>query len=54
VNQSNVFRRYSPFRDGRELVENDERSGRPKSPRTEANIAAVPIWPKMTVESHQE
>ena len=40
VNRSNVFRWYSRFRDGRELVE-DERGGRPKSNRTEVNIAAV-------------
>jgi histone-lysine N-methyltransferase SETMAR len=31
----------SRFRDGRELVEDDERGGRPKSNRTEVNIAAV-------------
>jgi len=31
LNRSNVFRRYSRFRDGRELVEDDERGGRPKS-----------------------
>jgi hypothetical protein len=31
VNRSNVFRWYSRFRDGRELVEDDERGGRPKS-----------------------
>jgi hypothetical protein len=36
-----VFRRYSRFREGRELVEDDERDGRPKSTRTEVNIAAV-------------
>ena len=41
VNRSNVFRRYSQFRDGRELVGDDERGGRPKSTRTEVNIAAV-------------
>jgi len=41
VNLSNVFRWYSRFRDGRELVENDERDGRPKSNLTEVNIAAV-------------
>jgi hypothetical protein len=41
VNRSNVFRWYSRFRDGKELVGNDERSGRPKSTRTEVNIAAV-------------
>jgi len=41
LNRSNVFRWYSRFREGRELVEDDERGGRPKSPRTVANIAAV-------------
>jgi len=41
VNRSNVFRWHSRFRDGRELVEDDERNGRPKSTRTEVNIAAV-------------
>jgi len=40
LNKSNVLRWYSRFRDGRELVEDDERSGRPKSSRTEVNIAA--------------
>jgi hypothetical protein len=29
LNRSNVFRWYSRFRDGRELVEDDERGGRP-------------------------
>jgi len=41
LNRSNVFRWYSRFRDGRELVKDDEKSGRPKSTRTEVNIAAV-------------
>ena len=41
LKQSNVFRWYSQFRDRRELVENDERGGHPKSTRTEVNIAAV-------------
>jgi hypothetical protein len=41
LNRSNLFRRYSGFRDGRQLVEDDERGGRPKSTRTEKNIAAV-------------
>jgi len=41
LNRSNVFRWYSRFREGRELVEDDERDGRPKSTRTEVNIAAV-------------
>jgi hypothetical protein len=34
LNRSNVLRWYSRFRDGRELVEDDERGGRPKSTRT--------------------
>jgi len=41
LNQSNVFRWYPRFRDGRELVEDDERRGLPKSARTEVNITAV-------------
>ena len=41
LNRSNVFRWYSRFRDKRQLVEDDERGGRPKSIRTEVNIAAV-------------
>jgi hypothetical protein len=41
VNRSKDFRWYSGFRDGRELVEVDERGGRPKSTRTEVNIDAV-------------
>jgi hypothetical protein len=41
VNRLKVFRWYSRFGDGRELVEDDERAGRPKSTRTEVNIAAV-------------
>jgi len=41
LNRSNVFRWYSPLRDGRDLVEDDERDGRPKWTRTEVNIAAV-------------
>jgi hypothetical protein len=41
LNRSKVFRWYSRFRGGRELVEDDEKGGRPKSTRTEVNIAAV-------------
>jgi hypothetical protein len=41
LNQSNVFRWYSRFRDGRLLIEDDKRGDRPKSTRTEVNIAAV-------------
>jgi hypothetical protein len=33
LNRSNVFRWYSPFRDGRDLVEDDKTGGRPKSTR---------------------
>jgi hypothetical protein len=31
LNRSDVFKWYSRFRDGRELVEDDERGGCPKS-----------------------
>jgi len=41
VNRSNVFMWYSRFRDGRELVEGDERGGLSKSTQIEVNIAAV-------------
>jgi len=41
LNRSKVFRWYSRFRDGRELIEDDERGGSPKSTRTDVNIAAV-------------
>ena len=41
LNRSNVFRWYSRFRYGRDLVQDDESGGCPKSTRNEANIAAV-------------
>jgi len=41
LNRSNFIRWYSRFRDERELVEDDERGGRPKSTGTEVNIAAI-------------
>jgi hypothetical protein len=41
LNLSKVFRWYSRFRDGRELAENEEICGRPKSTRNEVHIAAV-------------
>jgi hypothetical protein len=41
MNQWNVFRWHSRFRDRRELLEDDERGGRPKLTWTEVNIAAV-------------
>ena len=54
LNRSRLFRWYSRFRDGRDLVEDDERGGRPKTTRTEVNIDAVLNCSKITVESHQE
>jgi len=41
LNWSHVFRWYSRFRDGMELVEDDKKGGRPKSTRTEVNVASV-------------
>jgi hypothetical protein len=41
LKKSNVFRLYSRFGDGRKLVDDDERGGRPKSTQTEVNITAV-------------
>jgi hypothetical protein len=41
LNRLNIFRCYSRFRDGRGLIEYDKRGSRPKSTRTEVNIAAV-------------
>jgi len=41
LNRSNDFKWYYRFWDGRELVEDDERGGCPKSTWTEVNIAAV-------------
>jgi len=43
VNLSGVFRWYSRFWDGRELLEDDDRGGRPISTWTEVNIAAVAV-----------
>ena len=41
LNLTNIFRWHSRSQDGRDMVESDERCGRPKSTRTEVNIAAV-------------
>ena len=41
LNQSNLFRWYSQFQNGRDLVEDDERGGHPKSNQTDINNAAV-------------
>ena len=54
VNRSNVIRWYSRFRDRRELVEDDERSGRPISSQTEVNIAVLAYLVKNDLKSHQE
>ena len=59
LNRSKVFSWSSRFRDGRKLVEDDERCGHPKSTRTEVIIAAVAdlvtndcrIASRMTAES---
>jgi hypothetical protein len=41
LKRSNLLRWYSRLRDGRQLVEDDERGDRPKSIRTEVNTATV-------------
>jgi hypothetical protein len=41
VNRSNVLGGILDFETGRELIEVGERGSRPKSTRTEVNIAAV-------------
>jgi hypothetical protein len=41
LNRSKTFRWYTGLRERRERVEDDESGGRPKSTRTEVNIAAV-------------
>ena len=41
LNRPNVSRCYSWFRDGRKLVEDDEKGGRLKSNRNDVNIVAV-------------
>ena len=55
MNRSNIFRWYSWFRGRRELVEDDERGGHPKSTQTEVNIAAVADlikkWPSNRIKN---
>jgi hypothetical protein len=41
LNRLNVFEWYSRFREGRELVEDDERVGCPKPTRIEVSVLAV-------------
>ena len=49
------FRWYSRFRDGRELVEDDERDGRPKSTRTEVKYCCCcwfgKNWPSNRIKN---
>jgi hypothetical protein len=54
LDRAKVFRWYSRFRDRRELVEDDKRSGRPKSTRTDVNIPAVTDLVKNDLEWHKE
>ena len=54
VNRSNVFRWYSRFRDGRELVEDDKRGGHPKSTRTEVHCCCCLFcqkWPSNRIKN---
>ena len=47
LTRSNVFRWHKRFRSGRESVEDDERSGRPSTAKTDENINKIKGW--MTV-----
>ena len=47
LTRSNVFRWHERFRSGRESVEDDERSGRPSTAKTDENIKKIKGW--MTV-----
>ena len=41
LTRSNVFRWHERFRSGHESVENDERSGRPSTAKTDENINKI-------------
>ena len=47
LTRSKVFRWHECFRSGRESVEDDERSGRPSTAKTDENINKIKGW--MTV-----
>ena len=47
LTRSNVFRWHELFRSGRESVEDDERSGRPSTAKTDENVNKIKGW--MTV-----
>ena len=44
LTRSNVFRWHERFRSGRESVEDDERSGRPSTAKTDENINKIKGW----------
>jgi hypothetical protein len=54
LNWPNIFRWYSRFREGWELVEDKKSGGSPNSNITDVNIATVVDLVKMVVESHQQ
>ena len=41
MSRANMYRRYAHFRDGREGVKDDDRSGRPSTARTDENVESV-------------
>jgi histone-lysine N-methyltransferase SETMAR len=41
LSRTTIFERHERFREGRESVKDDERSGRPTRSRTDKNIAAI-------------
>ena len=41
MSRANMYRWYAPFRDGKEEVKNDARSGRPSTARTEENVESL-------------
>ena len=41
MSRANVYRWYARFRDGREDVKDDARSGRPSTTRTDENVESV-------------
>jgi len=41
LSQTTIFEWHKQFREGRESVKNDKRSGRPQTSQTDDNITAV-------------
>jgi hypothetical protein len=55
LNRSNVFTWHSRFRDGRELLEDDERGGRPKSTgllKNDRRIASTMIAESLNISKN--